>query len=235
VIASGPDDHHVRLPRSPPKLTPGPDSSAGQSDSLLRSRPQVRILLGALLVGGALVAAAGCGGDDGSEAEAPEPRTETVDPLPKLPGDWKRYVNHREGFAIGLPPGWKAEGRPKATLLRSPDRLVAVSISADRAPEALEISLRDYGPQVVEALRGFKDLKAGKTHFFEHRYQGVRVSATARARESDIRQRLIFIGLRRDRVATYGVLIARNAEQDSGFYGRQAIRMVRTLRGRPVK
>jgi hypothetical protein len=120
-------------------------------------------------------------------------------------------------------------------LLRSPDRLVAVSISADRAPEALEISLRDYGPQVVEALRGFEDLKAGKPHFFEHRYQGATVSATARARESDIRQRLTFIGLRRDELATYGVLIARNAEQDSGLYGRQAIRMVRTLRGRPVK
>ena len=32
-------------------VAPGPDSSAGQSDSLLRSRPQVRILLGALTVG----------------------------------------------------------------------------------------------------------------------------------------------------------------------------------------
>jgi hypothetical protein len=190
---------------------------------------------GALLVGGALVAAAGCGGDDGSEAEAPEPRAETVDPLPKLPDDWKRYVNHREGFAIGRPPGWKAERRPKVTLLRSPDRLVAVSISADRSPQAVEISLRDYAPQVVEALRGFENLKPGEPRFFEHRYQGVRVSATARARDSDIRQRLIFIGLRRDRLVTYGVLIARNAEHDSGFYGSQAIRMVRTLRGRPVK
>jgi hypothetical protein len=191
--------------------------------------------LGALLVGGALVAAAGCGGDDGSEAEAPEPRAETVDPLPKLPAGWNRHVNHRDGFAIGLPPGWKAERRPKATLLRSPDRLVAVSISADRASEALEISLQDYASQVVEALRGFEHLRSGKPRFFEHRYQGATVSTTARARESDIRQRLTFIGLRRDELVTYGVLIARNAERDSGFYGREAIRMVRTLRGRPVK
>lgn len=40
--------------------------------------------------------------------------------------------------------------------------------------------------------------------------------------------------MRRDAIATYAVLIARNVEKQSGFYGREALRMVRTLRGRPI-
>jgi hypothetical protein len=193
---------------------------------------RIRVWFAALLGAAALVAAAGCGEDDGGEA--PERRTETVDHLPELPAEWKRYVNDRAGFAIGLAPGWKAERRGTSTLLRSPDHLVAVSISADRTPEALEARLEPFAAGAAKSLPGFRNLKTRKPRRFEQRYTGVAVPARGRARESAVRQRLLLIVLRRKGIATYPVLIARNAERSSAFYGRQAVKIVRTLRGRPI-
>ena len=173
--------------------------------------------------------AAGCGDDD----PAPSPRpAETVDKLPKLPPGWKPYVNHRAGFAIGRAPGWRPRRRGTTTLLTSPDRLVAVSISADRTSEAIEFPLDDYAEQATEALR-FGHIDAGRPHRFAARYDGEAVDATGRSR-SGLRQRLTFIALRRDHVATYAVLVARNAERDTRYYEQEALRMIRTLRGRPV-
>src|SRR5688572_20394655 len=99
----------------------------------MRSAPERAIAsLAALCV----LAFGACGEDD--EPAPPQRPRETVDKLPELPPDWKPYVNRQVGFAIGRPPGWRAEHRGGSTLLRSPDRLVAVSISADRTLEAVE-------------------------------------------------------------------------------------------------
>jgi hypothetical protein len=193
---------------------------------------RIRGRLAALLAAVLLLAAPGCGEDDGTEP--PERRSETVDRLPELPAGWKRYINHRAGFAIGLAPGWKAERRGTSTLLRSPDHLVAVSISADRTPGALEHRLEPFARAAAKSLPGFKDLKTRKPRRFEQRYAGVAVPGKGRARKSGIRQRLLLIVLRRKGVATYPVLVARNAERNSRFYGHQAVEIVRTLRGRPI-
>ena len=186
-------------------------------------------LLSALIAIAGLVGMAGCGGDDAVPRERPP---ETVDKLPKLPPGWKPYVNHRAGFAIGLAPGWSVRRGGSATLLMSPDRLVAVSISADRTTEAIEFPLDDYAEQATEALV-FNHVDAGKAHRFEAHYNAEAVDATGRAR-SGLRQRLTFIAMRRDHVATYAVLVARNAERDTRYYEQEALRMIRTLRGRPV-
>ena len=173
--------------------------------------------------------AAGCGSDD---PEPPQRPAETVDKLPKLPPGWKPYVNHRAGFAIGRAPGWRPRRRGTTTLLTSPDRLVAVSISADRSSEAIEFPLDDYAEQATEALR-FGHIDARRPHRFKADYNAEAVEATGRTR-SGPRQRLTFIALRRDHVATYAVLVARNAERDTRYYDQEALRMIRTLRGRPV-
>jgi hypothetical protein len=44
---------------------------------------------------------------------------------------------------------------------------------------------------------------------------------------------MLFIALRRPGVVTYPVLVASNARRDSRYYNAEALRMVRTLRGRP--
>ncbi len=49
-----------------------------------------------------------------------------------------------------------------------------------------------------------------------------------------MRQRLLFVALRRRGVVTYPLLVARNAEKKSDYYYDEALRIVRTLRGRPL-
>jgi hypothetical protein len=187
-------------------------------------------LVSALVAFAALAAFAGCGGDG---PEPPRTPVETVDKLPSLPSGWHEYVNHRAGFAIGRPPGWRAKRRGQSTLLRSPDHLVAVSISPDRTAEAIEFRLADYAAQAVEALPGFEEISPRKPNIFEARYEARAVSATGESKDG-VRQRLLFVAMRRKDLVTYAVLVARNAEEKSGFYGREALRIVHTLRGRPI-
>jgi len=181
------------------------------------------------IVCGSLGAAA-CGDDE--PAAPPERPRETVDKLPKLPEGWKPYVNRQVGFAIGRAPGWRAAHRGASTLLRSPDRLVAVSISADRTLEAVQFPLDDYVEQAAEALPRFKKLEVGRPRPFRDEYAAQAVGAEGV--KDGVRQRLLFIALRRRGVVTYPVLVARNAQRKSGYYADEALRMVRTLRGRPL-
>jgi hypothetical protein len=186
-------------------------------------------LLAALAAVCVLAVPAGCGDDD-DEVPPPRPR-ETVDKLPKLPPGWKPYVNRRLGFAIGRAPGWRAKDRGASTLLRSPDQLVAISISADRTVEAVRFPLDDYVTQAAEALPRFKRLKVGRARPFRDEYHAQAVGATGL--KDGVHQQLLFVGLRRNGVVTYPVLVARNDEKQSGYYYDEALRIVRTLRGRP--
>ena len=95
-------------------------------------------MLAALLVSLAL---AGC--DDSDERAEPEPPPppppkETIDHLGGLPDDFEGWVNRAGGFAFAAPRGWKVDDRAKGSLVRSFDRLVALSIVPDRSSEALE-------------------------------------------------------------------------------------------------
>jgi hypothetical protein len=75
-----------------------------------------------------------------------------------LPGDsFERWVNRAGGFAFAAPRGWKVDARGKGSLVRSFDRLVALSIVPDRSPEALEVAVDQYANRAAEALAGFRD------------------------------------------------------------------------------
>jgi hypothetical protein len=194
----------------------------------MRSAPERALAwLAALCI---VVALGACGADD-EPAPTERPR-ETVDKLPELPPGWKPYVNRQVGFAIGRPPGWRATHRGASTLLRSPDHLVAVSISADRTLEAVEFPLDDYVERAAEALPRFKHLKVGRPRPFRDEYPAQAVGAAGV--KDGVRQRMLFIALRRRGVVTYPLLVARNAERKSGYYYDEALRIVRTLRGRPL-
>jgi hypothetical protein len=186
------------------------------------------------LAAGAVVCAAlgavAC--DDEDERSASNGPRETVDKLPELPEGWKPYVDRRIGFAIGRPPGWRAARRGASVLLRSPDRLVAVSIAADRTLEAVRYPLDGYVVEAAEALPRFKRLNVGRARSFRGEYPARAVGATGI--KDRVHQKLLFIALRRRGVVTYPVLVARNAERPSGYYTDEALRMVRTLRGRPI-
>jgi hypothetical protein len=189
--------------------------------------------LAALLL---VTALAGCGGsDDGPEPEPEPPPRETVQHLPELPDGWSGFVNRRGGYAVGLPPGWNADRRRANTLIRSFDRLVAISIAPDRSRGGLEVPIDDYARRAGEALPGFEgELEVSAAHPFDHRYSAVEVRATGAA-DDGVAQRASLIVLRRDRVATLTVLIAKNAELEAAASAALAERIVETLRSRPPR
>ena len=179
----------------------------------------------------AALAAAGCGSEE--EAEPPERKPETAQPVPKLPRGWTVQRNDNAGFAFGVPPGWSAKNKGTRSEVLSPDRLVAATIAADRSDEALEFPLREFAQTAITGVAGLRKLKPGETKRFGHRYDGVVIDGEGVGGKEDIRQRVDLIVLRREGVVTFTVLVARNAEQPTAAYVPDVTQMIRSLRSRP--
>jgi hypothetical protein len=187
----------------------------------------------------ATLALAGCGGGDSTgsvttttTSPKPPPK-ETRDQLPNRPHEWKRYVNERGGFALLLPRGWEPKTRRSASLIRSFDRLVAISIVPDRSRAGLETAIGDYATETTDGLRGFaRAPRIRGRRPFGHRYDGVEVFGTARAK-GGIDQRISVIVLRRKGLATFTALLAANAKPAARHSERIARRVLGTLRSRP--
>lgn len=178
------------------------------------------------------LAAAGCGGEE-SEDPPPGP-VETAEEVRNLPSGWSVHRNFDAGFELGVPPGWDARARGIRSTLRSPDRLVAATIFADRSNEAIELPLNDFAQAAIAGIDGFDDLEPGEVRRFDHRYDAVAIEASGVERDSGVEQELLLVVVRREELATFTVLVARNAERDTGRYRDQIERMIRSLRSRPV-
>ncbi len=154
------------------------------------------------------MALAACGGSDPSSSTssttttpAPPPK-ETREGLPDRPEQWTRYVNERGGYALLLPRGWEGERDGPQTLIRSFDRLVAISIAPDRSAAAAETPIEDYATNTAERLRGFEHgFEPEGTRRFPGHYEAVDVYGTGRSRDG-VEQRVSVIVLRRDELAT---------------------------------
>jgi len=183
------------------------------------------------------IALAGCGGGDDSTSTTTTPpkppAKETRDALPDKPKDWEPYVNERGGYALRLPRGWKAEADGPQTLIRSYDRLVAISIASDRSDAARETPISDYATNTADQLRGFEGgFDAEGMRPFDHRYEGTEVFGTGTSRDG-VDQKASVIVLRRDDVATVTVVLAANAKPAAKESERIARRVIDTLRTRP--
>ncbi len=158
---------------------------------------------------------------------------ETREPLPERPKEWEPYVNERGGYALLLPRGWKAEADGPQTLIRSYDRLVAISIAPDRSPRRGRPPIEDYATNTADELRGFEDgFDAKGMRPFDHRYDAVEVFGTGTSRDG-VDQRASVIVLRRGELATVTVVLAANAKPGARESVRIARRAIATLRTRP--
>ena len=190
-------------------------------------------------VAGLAVGALGCGGSDHS---APSTTTtaprETVQKLPKLPNGWNARKDKSIGYAIGVAPGWSFKSHGRRALIRSPDHLVAVTLTADRAGDALALAPGRFASRALAALPGFRArLKAGKvTSFNGTPLRAVQTSANGVTSNGRIPERATVIVLRRDQLVNYTVAVLANRKQSASRLDRSfAFRMVRTLRDQPVE
>jgi hypothetical protein len=188
----------------------------------------------ALLIVAAIVVA-GCGSDSSDDQPPPKRQhAEDADPVPDLPSGWKPYLNRAGGFAVGLPPGWKASRRGTGSLIRSYDRLVAVSISPDRTPDAQELGLDRFATRALIALPGVTaDVQPSDPKRYDHHYDAVQSNYEAKDPKSGVNERASVIVIRRDHLVTFTVLIAANADPKSGPSEQLARKLVATLRSQP--
>jgi hypothetical protein len=152
-----------------------------------------------------VLAGAGCGEED--DTSPPDPATERNDPPAKPPPGWRTFSNRRAGFTLSIPHGWPARARRSATLIRSPDRLLAVTVAADRSETARTTVPREYARRTFAALPGFRDVTVTKARKVKNSpYANARLDGAGTLAERRQRQRITVTAFRRPQRATYTVV-----------------------------
>jgi hypothetical protein len=193
------------------------------------------------------LALAACGGDDSSSEQPDEPETEPKAERPEevkgLDQGWEVERNTAQGFSIGAPPGWRKAGDclggglapGSVTILCSPDKLVTLSIQADRTDEALELDPGEFATRTMTGLADSYDgLESGKPKPFKAHYEGAVVAGEGKAVGSGVDQDVQVVVLRRDGVANFTAVIAANADKPTGPAVKLAEEALETLRSQPV-
>jgi len=199
----------------------------------MREKTAIAVIVALAMV----VPVAGCGGGSTSTTTTSQPK-ETAQKLPKLPPGWKARRDRTVGYAIGVPTGWEVQGhRGRSVLFRSPDHLVAVTLTASRDARVFSVPLEKFAAQALGGLPGFKvPLNPGKPKPFEGTpLVAVQTSASG-TQAGGLEERATLVVLRRDHLVNYTVAVLENAKQHGAELDRAvATRMIKTLRDQPVK
>jgi hypothetical protein len=183
---------------------------------------------------GAALVIAGCG----SSPAKPSPPTivETAQQPANLPPGWSRHLDNAHGFSLAVPPDWEKSDLGDSVLFRSPDHLVALSLSVDRTPAAFQSPPAEFARQTLAALSGYRsELKPGPPRAIGGTpLQGVVVESRGVTVAGSIAQDVQVAVLRRDRLVNYTAVIAANAKSTPAPEGAQAARMLRTVRDLPI-
>ena len=183
------------------------------------------LLVAALLAG---LTGSGCGEED-EFAGSPNPARERSDPPAKPPTGWRTFANGRAGFTLSVPPAWPARARGSATLIRSSDRLVAVTVAADRSEAARTTPPRGYARRTFRALPGFRNLKVNAVRKVEHSpYPSARVDGAGTLAERRQRQHITVAAFQRPHRVTYTVV----AFSSSAAHSAEIDVMLASLRAR---
>ena len=188
--------------------------------------PLARLLTAMLLLASVL----GACGDD----EAPERPAEQADAPAKPPRGWRTVENEAAGFTIAAPKTWAAATKRGATLIRSKDELVAVTIAADRSPAGTDTEPGAYARDVVAALPGFQGgISVREAEIAGSPYETAVAAGAGTIKTSGVPQRIQVVVFHRPRRVTYSAVIFRNARARP-VPGRGTVaRMLRSFRAQP--
>jgi hypothetical protein len=190
---------------------------------------------GALAALTLVLALAACGSDEEVQPPEVQRQAETVDDLPKLPRGFEPHISRINGLALGRPPGWKATRKGVATFLIAPDKLVVMSLSADRSDEALAEGPETLAVRTFGALEGYEGvLDPSEPTPFKHEYDAYEVEGQGVSVKTGVRQNLRVIVLEREGATVVTAVVAENAKEKAPAEVRQALESLRTLRTRPV-
>jgi hypothetical protein len=176
----------------------------------------------------AIAVAAGCGDDD------PKPVKEHADPAAKPPHGWKTVRNRAAGFTLSVPKSWTAKFKTTATLIRSKDKLLVITVAADRGADGRELSPGEYARRTLDALPEFEGSVLPATHRV-HRspYRNARVDGAGSLKTSKRTQRIVVVAYKRPERVTYALIAFYNPKVPASYYEPTLRRVLRSLRGQP--
>lgn len=186
----------------------------------------------ALLVVIVALAAAGCGEED-EFRDSPDPATEKSDRPAKPPPGWRTLRNRGAGFTLSVPRTWDVTTRGTATLIRSHDRVLAVTVAADRSESGRSLRPRVYARRAFRALPGFKRLRIDRTRRVPRStYPNARLDGRGTLKKRRQRQRISVAAFRRPGHVTYTVLAFGADGGRRAPHARALTTLLASLRGR---
>jgi hypothetical protein len=172
-----------------------------------------------------LAALAGCGDDEPAATTSARPPDRPAKP----PEGWKTVVNEKAQVSIAAPRRWRVTERARATLIRSPDRTVAVTLVADRSPAGAETPAADYARDTLTSLPNFEgSVAADPRRVRGSPYPSAQVEGRGRLPRAKAEQLITVAAFHRARRdVTYAVVAFRQIQTP----GSTVERMLGTVRG----
>ncbi len=165
-----------------------------------------------LLLATALLTFSGCGGDDGGDPNAPDPKDDPTDAAAKPPAGYKTVENKVAGFTASVPDDWTDASKNAGTRINSGDKVVSVQIAADRSEKGRTLAATKYAAEAAKVFRGFKVVEP-VTKIKRSPYDSAQTDVVGKAAGQTAEQRVTIAVYHRPGRVTYGVLIFRNAER----------------------
>jgi hypothetical protein len=176
---------------------------------------------------GVVTLAAGCGGDTSTS-------NERADAPVTPPKGWRTVTNERAGFTIAAPRDWTARPRKATTLIRSDDRLVVMTLAADRGDAGKDMAPARYARLTLQSLPEFEGRLSARTSRLRGTpYRSARVEGVGTVSGARRVQRITVAAFARPGKVTYAAVVFRNPQATPRVDERIVERMLRTFRARP--
>jgi hypothetical protein len=157
------------------------------------------------------VAPTACRDDDGGGGGTTT-GAEAIERPARPPPGWHTLRNEVAGFTLAAPRAWPAETTRRRTLLRSEDRLVSITVAADRSAAGRRLAPARYARRTIESLPGFEGTVGRRARPVRGSpYRSAVVDGSGTVSTTIRRQRISVAAFHQPGVATHAAVVFRNA------------------------